>query len=140
MPNGAEFCYEKRDLKDALKDAEPYSLIINELPELHTLLAQSSPFGDELKKRAAEVLKVSLYGSYLETDGTLVYVDSSGTVKLSPDGYIRYTASEGGEGLTAAKSEAEMIEKARSIIVKLRSVFAGEEELSLTGVTHDDTN
>lgn len=137
LPNGAEFGYEKDDLRDALKDSDPYSLIINELPVMYTLLAQNSPYSEELKKKTSEVLKVSLYYSYTETDGTVVYVDDSGNIKLSPDGYIMYAASENSEGLAEAESEAEMIQAARDIILKLRSTFAGDEEPYLTLVNRD---
>ncbi len=83
---------------------DPYSLIINELPVMYTLLAQNSPYSEELKKKTSEVFKVSLYYSYSETDGTVVYVDEGGNIKLSPDGYIIYTASESSEGLVKAES------------------------------------
>jgi hypothetical protein len=136
LPNGAMFAYEKT----ALSDAEPYNLILNELPELYKLNASGSAFNinSNTAETASELLGVSMYGdsSYRESDGTVVYLDDSGTVKLRADGYLSYNASDEG-GLTEADNIADMVEASRSILSEIHETFSGDEKLLLTDISEE---
>lgn len=122
LPNGASFAYER----ESLADADPYCLISGGDMEMHGVHVSAGMCGS-----MGEVFGMSMYNGYTETDGTVVYPEDSGTLKLSADGTVSYTAGENG-GIYA-DGLADMIESVRAMLERLRSGGTGEESLCFTG-------
>ncbi len=134
LPNGAQFAFEK----SSLSASGPYQLILGSLPSLYKAAAEGSPFDGAAAETASRVLGIGMHGdsSYTESDGTVVYLDSGGYMKLRADGYISYSASDG-QGLAEAGGAADMAECAMSILEKIHASFAGDEELYFAGLSEE---
>jgi hypothetical protein len=134
LPNRAQFAFEK----SSLLASDPYQLILGALPSLYKVSAEGSPFDGAAAEAASRVLGIGMHGdsSYTEADGTMVYLESGGYMKLRADGYISYSASDG-QGLAEASGNAEMVECAISILEKIHASFAGDEKLYFSGLSEE---
>ena len=126
FPNGAVFAFEK----DSLKNAEKYELILETLPEVHTVRASAGRSG-----RSGTIPDMSMSVSYTEADGTVVYPEDNGIVKFGPDGTVSYTSDK---PHIRADGTAAMIEKARSVLEGIREEGKGDEGLYFTGMEQSD--
>jgi hypothetical protein len=126
FPNGAVFAFEK----DSLKNAEKYELILETLPEVHTVRAAAGRSG-----RTGTIPDMSMSVSYTEADGTVVYPEDNGIVKFGADGTVSYTSDK---PHIRADGVAAMIEKARSVLDGIRAEGKGDEGLYFTGMEQSD--
>ena len=135
LPNGAEFAL----LVQSLRDCDPYSLILQDLPALKVISADDSGRESALQK-AAELCQVKLNAgsSFQEQDG-IVYLGENGRLRLEADGSFRYTAA-GDRGLGEAGDEPEQIELSRSLLSQLAAACGGLGKLEYAGTqAGDDT-
>lgn len=127
LPNGAGFAREL----EALEDCEPYSLILEQLPEL-TLLQSYPGALDSCAAQAARLFSVPMNSgsSYPEADGTQVYLGEYGSLRLSPEGAVIYRYEE---GAPLCATEALQIEQSRQLLEQLHEAFRREEQLLFVG-------
>jgi len=102
-PNGAYFAWERA----AFPGLDPYFLILEEMPALHTL-GVANPFRGSLTGEGLlSVFEMNSFTAipYTESDGTVVYVEGDCSLRLYPSGRAVFRQS-GGERLSAGGLEA----------------------------------
>lgn len=127
LPNGAGFAREL----EGLEACEPYSLILEQLPAL-TLLHSYPGALDSCAAQAAHLFSVPLNSgsSYLEPDGTQVYLGEYGSLRRSPEGALIYRYEE---DAPVCETEALQIEQSRQLLEQLHEAFRREEQLFCVG-------
>jgi hypothetical protein len=135
-PNGAYFAWESADTPAGL---DPYILILEEMPTLHTL-SVTNPFRDSLT--GEELLTVFEMNSftaipYTESDGTVVYVEGDSSLRLYPDGTAVFRQS-GGEILSAGGFGAsDAVDMALYLAKAGVGAHCGAAGLYLSGLHYD---
>lgn len=127
LPNGAAFAFEK----DSLKNTEKYALILEEMPKVYFVQA-STWRGSGI----GAALDMSMANGYAETDGSIVYPEDNGILKLGYDGTAIYTAAD--RPHIRAEGTAAMIEKARSILEEIHAEDKGDETLYFSGLRREN--
>ena len=120
-PTGGSFAFE---LGDGFEKLQPYNLIINREYTAKTLNVLIPAASSDSVKNLLKALDVNTAKAspYPEADGTLVYVESDCTVRLSGDGFLTYKAiAENGtvsvemkKGLESVQAAAEALAIAES--------------------------
>lgn len=103
-PNGAYFAWEGAEFPGGL---DPYFLILEEMPALHTL-GVSNPFRGSLTGEGLlSVFEMNSFTAipYTERDGTVVYVEGDCSLRLYPSGRVVFRQS-GAERLSAGGLDA----------------------------------
>ena len=115
---------------------EPYTVLLSEMPEIACVAVESVRGGIDIAELLQTVeMNSYLASSYVEADGTKVFIDDEKSLRLGPDGTVSFRtgSAEGerqfGDGVGAAVSYAYE--------TALRCVggCAGDAELILTGVS-----
>lgn len=138
LPNGAVFAFEAGEDGTHL---EPHTLLYTGTPQSSAITA-SNPVGSAVTaEQVLEALAISPYSneSYTETDGTVVFVDSAGYLKLAPNGTVTFRAYAG-QGIrteTGLDDPGAVIEAARSLLAELGGESDGIEQLYCTGISGD---
>ncbi|MBR4703148.1 MAG: hypothetical protein IKO91_04830 [Oscillospiraceae bacterium] len=133
LPNGAVFAFSLPELKNSA----PYSLVLDELPELRAVNGAGGL--EEAASALAEHFGINLSGTsrYTEADGTLVYPGETGVLRLDAGGSISFSAAEGAMQ-TRTDSLSERIELVRRLLETVHETYAAEERLSLIGLSWED--
>ena len=127
----ASFAYTDR----TLKNLDPYTVLLSPLPELRIADGTAVREGvdtDELMQLLG--MNSFVASSYVEADGTKVFIDNRKTLRLGPDGTVTYRAdAEDGErsiaeGLPAAVSGAY------AAAVRSAGRYAGDAGVTFAGV------
>ncbi len=129
-PNGAAFCFEL-DMFDLL---DQYVIIFPEQENI-TAATAANAIGNVDADAAMTVLGMNsfLSTSYPESDGALVSVEGSATLRLERDGVLKYNRNPGGEELQAL-DPADAIELARSVCEETAGAYCGDAELTMSYV------
>jgi hypothetical protein len=98
--------------------------------------ASGSAFDAEAAERASEVLGIGIYGdsSYTEADGSIVYLDDSGTIMLRTTAISSIWPRRGAAGLSGGGRRVHGRMRGAAL-ERLHESFAGVEELYFTGLT-----
>ncbi len=133
LPNGAAFAFSLPELRDCA----PYSLVLEELPELRSVTGAGDLEGPA--SALAERFGINLSGQsrYTESDGTLVYPGESGVLRLEAGGSIRFSAAEGALQ-TGTDTVSERIEAVRRLLETVHETYAAEEKLVLIGLSAEE--
>ena len=132
--SAAGFAYADR----TLKNLDPYAIMLTSLPEFPGVAGSAVRDGlDAAQLQQTLGMNSFVASTYIEADGTKVFIEGSKTLRLSPDGTVNYRADAGegerafAEGLPAAVSYA--------YAAALRSIgaCAGEADIVFSGVVHD---
>ena len=127
---GAFFAYES----DLLRGIEPYTVVLRETPAVYTVSGTGArEYADAERLMEAVGMNSYLVSSYYDADGTMVLMEGTRTLRLSPDGILSYRNSGHGrelssDGLSAAVSYACRLAQ------RSAGAFCGDAQICLTGV------
>lgn len=137
--NVAVFAFQN----DSLEGVYPYSLILDSMPEISSAQA-ANPFRTGLT--GEEILGTFGINSYManaytEADGTLVYVDGGGILRIDPYGTVSYR-NAGGDGMAVAAPSGEMdmyaaVSGALKLVKASAGARCGDAELILTDAVYN---
>lgn len=129
-PNGAAFCFEL-DRFDLL---DQYFVILQEENEVASATSINA-ISDVDADAAMTVLGMNsfLATSYPESDGALVSVEGSSTLRLERDGALIYNRNLGSDQLQSL-DPADAIELARSVCTATAGAYCGDAELTMSYV------
>ena len=133
LPNGASFAFSLPELKNCA----PYSLVLDELPELRTVTGTGGL--EEAAYALSERFGINLSGQsrYKEADGTLVYPGETGVLRLDAGGSVSFSAAEGALQ-TGSDTLSERIELVRRLLETVHETYAAEERLTLIELIWED--
>lgn len=137
-PNGARFAFELVGAADMWQCVDPCALLVGGMNEDLPVYEQSTPAKTETATALMEAMELNPYvsGAYTDMDGWDVYLFSSGTLRVSPDGRAAFQAASGGsiEPLTAKREDtADAAELARSFLERTVAPFSGEASVGMSG-------
>ncbi len=135
----ASFAGELAELDSAYEQAAPWSLFLSPLPQLPVLNA-SAHSADTDRLLAAMDFSIHTNSRYLESSGTEVITEGARTLRLLPDGTVRYQS--GGEAVAALElphtgetiTQAEAAAGAGALLGRLLGDAGGDAALYLLGV------
>ncbi|MDD6189542.1 MAG: hypothetical protein PUB32_08205 [Clostridiales bacterium] len=135
LPNGAYFAFESEDVG---KMVEPYTLVMPEVSSKYVLSAENIIGREDIRERTAELLGMNILGgaSYLEKNGTMVFVGVSGILRIHPDGEVNYSATDYDYTADNADgvSDEQIIERAYALVSGLRAGCSGSETMYFSGL------
>ncbi len=133
LPNGAAFAFDIPELKSCA----PYSLVLEELPTIRTVIGSGGLEGPAAALAERFGINLSGQSRYTEADGTLVYPGETGVLRLEAGGSISYSAAEG-VLQTRTDAVSERIETVRRLLEAVHETYAAEESLSLVGLSMEE--
>jgi len=138
MPNGAHFAFEMGELYSL---CDPYLVICDETQAPARL--SFSPVSASAAETVAKAFDINpnTVTPFTESDGTVVYIESGCSLRISPDGRVVYR--ETGDGRIRIRSGAHYrvdaaVEGARRIVEKTMQIFAGDAKAEFTGVSSEN--
>lgn len=126
-PNGAVYCFE-----EGMDGTDPYVVLQHgqlEIAEAEAHNSHMEASGDAVMDALG--MNSYLATTYTEADGTLVSVEGSATLRIDPDGRLRYTRSLTGDP-APDMLPADAVELARVIAEKTVGAHSGAAALGLS--------
>ena len=125
--SAASFAFED----ERLSALEPYTLMLDELPEISSAISSPAPEGVDLEALMRYLgMNSNIIRPYTEADGTRVFVDSGKRLGIEPDGTVSFKGAApdiGGNG-AQANSPLDAVSLAERMLAP-----AGEAELGFAG-------
>jgi hypothetical protein len=130
----ASFAYEE----PSLAGAEPYAVLFSVLPDPAAVNGGAVRDGvDTSALRQAVGMNRFVTSSYTEADGTRGFLDEDKSLRLAPDGSVRFRADAAGSGQHALEGLAAAVSAAYSAVLRAADGYSGAAELYLAGVADD---
>jgi hypothetical protein len=139
--NGAQFVWE---LGEDLSNIDPFFIVLEELPDIESISASNPVRNGNVAEEILELFEINHFvaNTYPETDGTVVYVEGSKTLRISPEGTIVFrTASPEGLSLKSG-TQGGVPEQISEIYSRLNSLIApliGDADFLYTGFQQGET-
>ncbi len=136
LPNGARFAFE---LMPLYKGLDPYSIILSETP-LSAVYRADNPVSSLISLDDIVLsFGISPYSEshYTETDGTEVYIETYGSLRIGPGGRVVYKGFNTiNEKLAIDDTDiSSILEGARSFVSSTIGSCSGEAEIYLTDLS-----
>jgi len=127
----AGFAYADR----TLKQLDPYTVIVSELPELYAVVGSNARDG----VAAAELMEALgmnsfVASSYVEADGTQVFIENRKTLRISPEGVVTFRADTADGERGAAEGLTAAVRYAYASATKTIGRSCGSASMMLSGV------
>ena len=130
----AHFAYEDPDLARL----EPYTVLLAELPAIPSAAGFTVRDGiDTAELMRAVGMNSYVASSYLEADGTRVFIDGEKSLRIAPDATVTFRASPAEDGDRIAEGMQTAVSYACAAAVQSTGRYAGQAEILLTGVSFD---
>ena len=128
-PNGAVFAFE---LGSRYSDIDPYYAMLEALPEVPVLEA-SNPLTEADVPSILPLFGISdlVASSYSEDDGTAVYIEGDNSLRVSPDGEIKFSSVRPDEAAELTVGTGAIISRAYSVASQLPRGLNSSLQLTL---------